>query len=81
VAPIIAERCAVCHAAHPTYTGVSAPPGGLMLDTPAHIVANVQQIKAMAVDSHAMPMGNVTHITDAERATLGAWIAAGGHGP
>jgi uncharacterized membrane protein len=24
-----------------------------------------------------MPIGNLTNMTDAERATLGAWIAAG----
>jgi uncharacterized membrane protein len=24
-----------------------------------------------------MPLGNITHITDAERAKLGAWITAG----
>jgi uncharacterized membrane protein len=35
----------------------------------------------MAVDSHAMPIGNLTNMTDAERATLGAWIAAGAPGP
>jgi uncharacterized membrane protein len=52
-----------------------------MLDTPARIVANAANIKAMAVDSHAMPMGNLTNITAAERATLGSWIAAGAHGP
>jgi uncharacterized membrane protein len=28
-----------------------------------------------------MPLGNVTGITDAERATLGAWIAAGAPTP
>jgi uncharacterized membrane protein len=81
VAPIVAERCAVCHAAHPTFAGYTAPPAGVMLDTPARIVASAAQIKSMAVDSHAMPIGNLTNITDAERKTLGAWIAAGAHGP
>jgi uncharacterized membrane protein len=52
-----------------------------MLDTPARIVANAARIKSMAVDSHAMPIGNLTNITDAERAALGSWIAAGAHGP
>jgi uncharacterized membrane protein len=31
----------------------------------------------MAVDSEAMPLGNPTHMTRAERDRLGAWIAAG----
>jgi uncharacterized membrane protein len=81
IAPIVAERCAVCHAAHPTYAGFSVAPNGVLLDTPAHVVANAAQIEAQAVDSHAMPLGNLTHITDAERAAIGAWIAAGAHGP
>jgi uncharacterized membrane protein len=29
------------------------------------------------VTSTVMPIGNLTSMTDAERATLGAWIAAG----
>jgi uncharacterized membrane protein len=81
VAPIVAERCAVCHAAHPTYAGFTAAPQGILLDTPEHIVANAEQIRAQAVATHAMPLGNVTQITDAERATLGAWIDAGAKGP
>jgi uncharacterized membrane protein len=31
----------------------------------------------MAVASHAMPLGNETGLTDAQRAQLGAWIKAG----
>jgi uncharacterized membrane protein len=81
IAPIVAQRCAVCHAAHPTYAGFSAAPQGILLDTPEHIVANASQIEAQAVATHAMPLGNVTNITDEERAKLGAWIAAGAKGP
>ena len=77
VAPIVARRCAVCHAAEPTQPGYSAPPQGVLLDTPAHVRANAQRIEQQAVATHAMPLGNVTHMTDAERATLGAWIASG----
>jgi uncharacterized membrane protein len=81
VAPIVAERCAVCHAAHPTYAGFAVAPAGVLLDTPAQIVANAPRIRAQAVATHAMPLGNLTHITDAERVTLGAWIDAGAKGP
>jgi uncharacterized membrane protein len=81
IAPIVSARCAVCHAAHPTYSGFAAAPQGILLDTPEHIVANASQIEAQAVTTHAMPLGNVTNITDAERAKLGAWIAAGAKGP
>jgi uncharacterized membrane protein len=81
IAPIVAERCAVCHSAHPTYAGISAPPADVLLDSPAHIVANAAQIRTQAVTTHAMPLGNATHITDTERATLGAWIDAGAKAP
>jgi uncharacterized membrane protein len=81
VAPIVAERCAVCHSEHPTYGGFSSAPAGVLLDTPVHIVANAAQIRAQAVATHAMPLGNVTHITDGERAALGAWIDSGAKGP
>ena len=39
------------------------------------------RIKVVAVDTHVMPLGNATHMTDAERALLGAWIAAGAKTP
>ena len=44
-------------------------------DTREHIVANATLIRTEAVASRAMPLGNLTNMTDAERATLGAWIA------
>jgi uncharacterized membrane protein len=81
VAPIVAQRCAVCHAAQPTQPGFSSAPEGVLLDTPAHVAANAQRIYAQAVASHAMPIGNATHITAAERAKLGAWIAGGAQLP
>jgi uncharacterized membrane protein len=77
VAPIVATRCAVCHAAHPTQAGYAAAPGGVLLDTPERIAGNAARIDAQAVTSHTMPLGNVTHMTDAERRTLGDWIAGG----
>jgi uncharacterized membrane protein len=35
----------------------------------------------MAVASRAMPLGNETGMTDAERAKLGSWIQAGAKTP
>jgi uncharacterized membrane protein len=77
VAPIVEQRCAVCHSERPTQPGFAAAPAGVLLDTPEHVRANAQRIDAVAVASHAMPLGNLTHMTDAERAALGAWIRAG----
>jgi uncharacterized membrane protein len=77
VQPIVAQRCTVCHAAKPTQPGFSIAPAGIFLDTPEHVQANASRIATQAVTTHAMPLGNVTHMTDAERATLGAWISSG----
>ena len=70
VAPILATHCAACHAVQP-------PPRGVALDSWEHASAASARIKAVAVDTQVMPLGNPTHMTEAERRTLGAWIAAG----
>ena len=77
VQAIITQRCANCHAEKPTQEGLAAAPKGFMLDTPAAIVGNAQKIHAQAVATRVMPIGNLTGMTDAERAQVGAWIAAG----
>lgn len=77
VQPIVAQRCAVCHAATPTQPGITAAPLGVLLDRPQDIQRNAQRINAQAVASQAMPIGNVTGMTQAERTLLGEWIASG----
>jgi uncharacterized membrane protein len=73
---IIKERCAPCHSMHPTEPGFTSPPKGITFDTPAQIKALSWQIQAMAVASTTMPFGNATHMTQAERTTLGRWFNA-----
>ncbi|MES2442370.1 MAG: urate hydroxylase PuuD [Pseudomonadota bacterium] len=77
IAPIVATHCAACHSAHPTNPAFASPPLGLVLDSYAHVSAAAPRIKARAVDTETMPMGNTTGMTRAERDKLGAWIAAG----
>jgi uncharacterized membrane protein len=74
---IVVQRCASCHAQRPTQPGFDVAPKGVMLDTPERIVAAVAQIREQTVATKAMPIGNLTKMTDAERSELGAWIAAG----
>lgn len=76
IAPIVATHCAACHAARPTNPDYRSPPLGLVLDSYEHVRAAAPRIKAMAVDTETMPLGNATHMTRAEREKLGAWIAA-----
>jgi uncharacterized membrane protein len=77
VQPVFAQRCAVCHAAHPAQPGFSAAPAGVLLDTPQHIASNAQRIYQQAVTTTAMPLGNITGMTKAERELVGGWIAGG----
>jgi uncharacterized membrane protein len=67
----------VCHAARPKFPGFAEAPKGVMFDTPAQIKRHSPQIMAQAVKTHAMPLGNVTAITETERSVLGSWIVAG----
>ena len=73
VAAIISERCASCHMAQPTYPGFAAAPKNILLDTPERIVAQAQTIYQQTVVLRAMPIANLTKITDDERAILARW--------
>jgi uncharacterized membrane protein len=72
---VIDRRCTACHSLHPTL--VAEAPLGLRLDTPEEIQRYAPDVKGMAVDSTAMPLGNVTKMTTAERQLLGRWIDQG----
>src|SRR6185312_1714445 len=74
---IIAVRCVECHSAHPTSKLFPIAPNGMKFDTPAEIKMAAIKIKQMAIDTNAMPLGNLTQMTADERATLAAWLAQG----
>ena len=73
VRPVIEERCANCHSATPTHTAFPAAPAGVMLDTDEQIIAEAERIYQQTVVLKVMPIGNLTQITDAERAQIAAW--------
>jgi uncharacterized membrane protein len=79
VASIVDQRCAACHSQHPTK--VDTAPRGIKLDTPEEIKAQATAIEQQAVQTQAMPLGNVTGMTRAERDLLGRWIAQGARIP
>jgi uncharacterized membrane protein len=74
---ILGERCLNCHAPTPTFPGLAQPPAGVLLHTPEQILKNVQRIHQQTVATRTMPLGNITQMTDQERAVIAAWIAAG----
>jgi uncharacterized membrane protein len=74
---IVAERCTGCHARSPTFQGFASAPANVAFDTPDSILRQAAAIHQQTVVTRAMPIGNVTAITDAERAALDAWFRAG----
>jgi uncharacterized membrane protein len=77
VQTIVAERCAACHSANPSSAQFTQAPLGIELDTAAQIRARAEDIDRVAVETKAMPLGNATKMTQAERDLLGAWIEQG----
>ena len=77
VKAIIDQRCISCHSAHPTQPGFATAPAGVLLDTSDQIHQRAAQIQKQVVELKAMPIGNLTNMTDAERAQIAAWLAAG----
>ncbi|WP_454056015.1 urate hydroxylase PuuD [Cupriavidus sp. Marseille-Q8015] len=75
VREIINARCVQCHAEAPKMMPSAAK--GIKLDTVDEIRAHAQLIYQQAVQQKAMPLGNVTQITDDERALLGQWFEGG----
>ena len=75
VARIVEERCAACHSDRPTR--VDEAPKDVKLDTPREIKAQAEAIEQQTVQTRAMPLGNVTAMTQAERELLGRWIDQG----
>jgi uncharacterized membrane protein len=78
---IVTARCIECHSAHPTSKLFPIAPNGMKFDTPAEIRMAAAKIKLMAIDTQAMPLGNLTHMTADERATLAAWLGQGSPRP
>jgi uncharacterized membrane protein len=77
VRAIVGQRCVTCHSQSPTFTGITQPPAGVVLTSPAGIVQNAQRIYQQVVVTRIMPLGNATGITDEERAVIAAWVSAG----
>jgi uncharacterized membrane protein len=72
---IVDQRCTACHSAQPKL--LNAAPRGIKLDTAEEIKAQAPLIEQQAVTTKAMPQGNVTKMTEAERDLLGRWIRQG----
>ena len=74
---VIDRRCGACHSAAPSDSTFGPAPAGVTFDLPEQIRSHAARIRERAVVTRTMPLGNKTHITEQERAILGAWIDAG----
>jgi uncharacterized membrane protein len=73
---ILDHRCVPCHSRTPTQAGFSAPPNGVVLNSPEQVRARrADVVKQLTL--RTMPLGNVTGMTDAERARLLQWLIQG----
>ena len=71
---VIDTRCVACHADKPSFQGFPEAPKGVKLDTAERIEAQALQIHQQTVLSRAMPPGNLTGLTEEERALLDRWF-------
>ena len=73
VRPVIEHRCVSCHASRPSHVAFPAPPAGVIFDNDQQIVADAERIYQQTVVTRAMPIGNLTGISEEERGLIDAW--------
>lgn len=71
---VVNARCVACHAQSPTQPGFVSPPLGVILETIEQIEQHAVKI-ATTVQTRYMPLGNLTQMTDQERALMAGWYA------
>jgi uncharacterized membrane protein len=71
---IIETRCTGCHARVPTLAGFTSPPLGVELDSPQKLMQHAERVYQTAVVTRAMPLANLTQMTDTERQLLARWF-------
>ena len=77
VKQIISTRCISCHSQTPTQAGFASAPAGVLLDTDERVLAAAPLIHQQAVVSKAMPLGNLSGMTQLERDKINGWFSAG----
>jgi len=75
VQAIVNTHCIACHAQKPSQVGIVAAPKGVMFDSADQIRAQAALIAQQVVTTRVMPPGNITGMTDGERALIAQWVA------
>jgi uncharacterized membrane protein len=73
---VLERRCAPCHAERPTQPGFSAAPNGIVLETLDQVRAHLPEVQQQLA-LRAMPLGNLTGMTEDERSLLLTWLKVG----
>lgn len=68
------KHCISCHSATPTSPGFATAPKGIVFDHLSDIENHADSIYAQTVMTHAMPIANLTKMTEEERKQLGSWL-------
>ena len=74
---IIQQRCVSCHSSKPTDNIYTAPPNGVVYDTPNDITKKKDLIMQRVVITKTMPQNNKTNMTLEERDLIRCWIEQG----
>ena len=74
---IITQRCISCHSSRPTDDVYTAPPSGVIYDTPNDIIKKKDAILQRVVITKTMPQNNKTNMTLEERDIIRCWIEQG----
>jgi uncharacterized membrane protein len=77
IQPIIQARCIQCHSANPTDQVWRNAPADIKLDTKEEIQRYADLIMRTTVRSDAMPLGNLTEMTEEERIKIHRWYSQG----
>ena len=71
---IVNQHCLSCHARVPAHPAFQAAPAGIVLDSLAALSEHGARVRQAAVDTHYMPLGNTSGMTEEERRILGQWL-------
>ncbi|MBZ4021620.1 cysteine desulfurase [Rhodobacter sp. TJ_12] len=76
VADLVSAHCAMCHMPEPAWAGFASAPRGLVLDTPAAIANQAEQVYIFAGLTDAMPPGSANFMEPEDRAAIRDWFRA-----
>ena len=74
VLSITTRHCIMCHSHNPSHPAFKEPPKNVVLDNIPELRRFAQQVYIQTVQNRAMPLGNQSGMTDAERDALGRWV-------